>query len=72
MSTTELRRYDRTIKKRDPRLTALESNGLPTLEASYPVRVRAEGTVAGQRITWVRELRHAEGRTTNALAQSIR
>src|SRR5690606_16198100 len=72
MSSAEVRAYDRTIKKRDARLTRLESGGLPTLEASYPVRVRAEGTVAGQRISWLRELGHAEGRTTHGEARQIR
>jgi predicted ATP-binding protein involved in virulence len=72
MSTSEVRACDRTIKKRDARLTRIESDGLPTLEASYPVRVQAEGTVGGERIAWLRELGHAEGRTTHGEARQIR
>jgi predicted ATP-binding protein involved in virulence len=72
MSSAEVRGYDRTIKKRDARLTRVESGGLPTLEASYPVKVRAEGTVIGRRISWLRELGHPKGRTTHGGARQIR
>jgi predicted ATP-binding protein involved in virulence len=72
MSNAEVRGYDRTIKKWDARLTRVESGGLPTLEASYPVRVRAEGMVAGRRISWFRELGHPGGRTTHGGAKQIR
>ena len=72
MSNADVRGYDRTIKKWDARLTRVESGGLPTLEASYPVRVRAEGTVAGRRISWLRELGHPKGRTTHGDAKQLR
>jgi predicted ATP-binding protein involved in virulence len=72
MSSAEVRGYDRTIKQWDARLTRVESSGLPTLEASYPVQVRAEGTVAGRRISWLRELKHSEGRTTHGGTKQIR
>lgn len=72
MSTQDVRGYDRTIQKRDARLTRTDAAGLPTLEAAYPVRVVAEGTVGGERVCWLRELRHAEGRTTHGDAKQIR
>jgi predicted ATP-binding protein involved in virulence len=72
MSAPDVRGYDRRIRKHDARLARVEGSGLPTLEASYPVRITAEGVVADRRVTWVRELRHADGRTTHGEAREIR
>ncbi len=72
MSSGEVRAFDRTIQKGDARLVGVEGEGLPTLEACYPVQVRAEGVVAGREIVWTRELRHADGRTTYGEARQIR
>src|SRR5690554_4131798 len=72
MSTSALKLFDRPIKPHDARLSRLESDGLPTLEASYPVRVSASGTLTGREISWTRELRHAKGRTTTGDARDLR
>ncbi|NOY26593.1 MAG: AAA family ATPase [Oligoflexia bacterium] len=63
---------DRPIHKTDARLVRQEQDGLPTLNPSYPVRVRADGTVQGRQVSWTRELRRATGRTTSGGARALR
>lgn len=52
------------------RVSSLDAN-VPTIEMQYPVRVRAEGTVNGESLSWYRSL-YGEGKSTTVKgAQNI-
>ncbi len=61
----------RSILATDARLVRQDQQ-LPSLNARYPVRVRATGEVAGDTVQWTRELRKKDGRTTTVGAKSVR
>lgn len=63
---------DRTILASDARLIPQESQGLPTANSTYPVVVAATGSVADRELSWTREKRGADGRTTRIGTQEIR
>jgi recombinational DNA repair ATPase RecF len=62
----------RNISQDDARLLVFEHDGMPDLQAQWPVRVEARGTLEGKLLTWARELASAGGRTTRQEATAIR
>lgn len=63
---------DHPIPRSAAHLHTRELSGIPSVEASFPVRVEAKGTVRAVELSWVRELRSADGRTTSGEAYDIR
>lgn len=70
--TTQAWSEDRSLQQSDARLVRSESDGLPTAAPVFPVAVHASGLVAGQQLTWTRELLRKGGRTTSGRAKRIR
>jgi predicted ATP-binding protein involved in virulence len=62
----------RNITQDDARLLVFEHDGMPDLQAQWPVRVEARGALEGNLLTWARELAGASGRTTRQEATAIR
>lgn len=62
----------RNITQDDARLVRFEHEGMPDLQAQWPVRVEASGAVGGKQITWARELANTGGRTTRKEASTLR
>lgn len=48
------------------------SGDYPTFEKQFPASVECAGEIAGQKLTWSRELQSENGRTTTAGAKTIR
>ena len=68
----QISKQDRPLCREDVRLETVESAGLATLEARYPVAVGAVAVDAQQTMRWKRELRRAGGKTTSVDAKEIR
>lgn len=69
--TAQMGKEDRSINKSDARLVRQDQT-LATVNPTFPVAVEAKGTVSGQRVTWLRELRRIDGRTTTGDAREVR
>lgn len=63
---------DYAIPSSAAHLRSTEHGGIPSVEASFPVRVEAKGKVLTVETSWERELRSADGRTTTAGASKVR
>jgi predicted ATP-binding protein involved in virulence len=63
---------DHPIPRSAAHLRTTDHGGIPSVEASFPVRVEAEGKVVNWATSWDRELRSADGRTTSGGASDIR
>ncbi len=62
----------RAIRKDDVRRVSSLNANVPTIEMQYPVRIRAEGTVNDEALSWYRSLYGEGKRTTIKGAQNIR
>ncbi|MEM9461448.1 MAG: AAA family ATPase [Myxococcota bacterium] len=70
--TAQAHHEDRSILSTDAHLVRQETKGLPTANPSFPVIVRAEGTVGGQALSWTSELLHDDGPTTTEGSTELR
>ncbi len=60
------------VSRQQVRQVVYTFDGLPDLQAQYPVVIRCEGAFGDRRLSWVRTLESETGRTTRVGAESIR